>query len=224
MNINKMVDHTLLKADAKKSDVIRYCEEAKEFGFASVVVNSVNMEIVAEELKGSDVNPVAVIGFPLGASLTSVKVFETFECVRLGAKEIDMVINIGALKDRDYEAVEKDIRAVVEAANPAVVKVILETCLLTNEEIIKGSLISVKAGALFVKTSTGFSTGGATVDHIKLIRCTIEGSGKVKASGGIRNAQQAKELIEAGADRLGVGDGKLVTENYSSQNNSQSGY
>ena len=214
MNINGIIDHTILKADAKQEELLSYSDEAKEFGFASVVVNSVNIPFIAKKLKGSGINIAAVVGFPLGAMLTSVKAFETSECVKMGADEIDMVINIGALKDKDYKTVEEDIRAVVEASGDAVVKVIIETCLLSDEEKIMASNLSVKAGANFVKTSTGFSTGGATTGDIELIKKTVGDSALVKASGGVRSLEQALDLINAGTDRIGAGDGKLLGKRY----------
>lgn len=214
MNIAKMIDHTVLKADAKTDTIIRLCEEAKEYGFASVCVNSCHVPLVAKSLKGSSVKTCCVVGFPLGAMLSSVKAFETSESIRLGAEEIDMVINIGAVKDGDYDLVYKDIKAVVDAANrKAIVKVIIETCLLTNEEKVKVCELSVKAGADFVKTSTGFSTGGATVSDISLMKKTVGNKAFVKASGGIRTIEDAMSVIEAGADRIGTSNGiNLVSE------------
>lgn len=168
MNLNRMIDHTMLKADATKETIIRYCREAKEHEFASVCVNTCFVPLVADELKGSEVKTCCVVGFPLGAMLTTAKAFEASEAVKAGADEVDMVINISALKDKDDNYVEDDIRAVVEASKGAVVKVIIETCLLTDEEKVRACELSVKAGADFVKTSTGFSTGGATVEDVAL--------------------------------------------------------
>lgn len=210
MKMNGMIDHTMLKADSKKETIVRYCAEAKEYGFASVCVNSFHVPTVAEELKDSDVKTCCVVGFPLGAMLTSAKAFEASESVKAGADEVDMVINIGALKDKDYDAVYKDIAAVVEASKPAIVKVIIETCLLTDEEKVKACELSVKAKAAFVKTSTGFSTGGATAEDVALMKKTVEGQALVKASGGIRTPKDAQKMIEAGADRIGAGNGIVL--------------
>lgn len=168
MNIAGMIDHTMLKADASSETIRRYCREAKEHGFASVCVNTCHVPLVAKELKGSPVKVCCVVGFPLGAMLSTAKAFETADAVKLGAEEVDMVINIGAMKDKNYKFVREDIRAVVKAASGKTVKVILETCLLDKEEIIKACELSVEAGADFVKTSTGFSTGGANVEDVAL--------------------------------------------------------
>lgn len=210
MDIAQKIDHTMLKADVSRETIIRYCKEAKNYKFASVVVNSAFVPLVARELEGSGVTTCCVVGFPLGAMLPSAKAFEAAEAVKAGAQEIDMVINISALKDGDEAFVEADIRAVAEASKGALVKVIIETCLLTDEEKIKACELSVKAGADFVKTSTGFSTGGATVADIALMKKTVAGKALVKASGGIRTPEEAKALIEAGADRIGAGNGVLL--------------
>mgnify|MGYP002389677789 CR=1 FL=1 len=207
MNIAKKIDHTVLKADATVETVKKYCQEAKEYGFASVCVNSCHVPLVAQELKGSGVKTCCVVGFPLGAMLTSAKAFEAAECVKAGAEEVDMVINIGAVKDKNWDLVLEDIKAVVEASKPAIVKVIIETCLLTDEEKVKVCELSKEAGAAFVKTSTGFSTGGATVEDVKLMKQVVGDELEVKASGGIRTAEFAKELLEAGADRIGASNG-----------------
>ena len=207
MGIAQMIDHTMLKADASRETIVRYCKEAREHKFASVCVNSAFAPLVAKELEGSGVKTCCVVGFPLGAMLTTAKAFEAAEAVKAGAQEIDMVINISALKDKDYSFVEEDIRAVVEASGDALVKVIIETCLLTDEEKVKACELSVKAGAAFVKTSTGFSTGGATAADVALMKKTVDGKALVKASGGIRTPEDAKALIEAGADRIGAGNG-----------------
>ena len=199
MNLNRMIDHTMLKADATKETIIRYCREAKEHEFASVCVNTCFVPLVADELKGSEVKTCCVVGFPLGAMLTTAKAFEASEAVKAGADEVDMVINISALKDKDDNYVEDDIRAVVEASKGAVVKVIIETCLLTDEEKVRACELSVKAGADFVKTSTGFSTGGATVEDVALMKKTVDGRAKVKASGGIRTPEAAKALVKHSA-------------------------
>lgn len=210
MNIAGMIDHTMLKADASSETIRRYCREAKEHGFASVCVNTCHVPLVAKELKGSPVKVCCVVGFPLGAMLSTAKAFETAEAVKLGAEEVDMVINIGAMKDKNYKFVREDIRAVVKAASGKTVKVILETCLLDKEEIIKACELSVEAGADFVKTSTGFSTGGANVEDVALMKHTVGGKARVKASGGIRTPEQAEALIRAGADRIGAGNGLVL--------------
>lgn len=211
--LSRFIDHTILKADAKRSDVKRLCEEAKKYGFASVCVNSCHIEFVAKELEGTDVLPCCVVGFPLGAMLTEGKADETRASVRRGAKEIDMVINIGAAKEGDWELVENDIKAVVDAAGDALVKVIIETCLLTDEEKVLACRAAKKAGAGYVKTSTGFSTGGATLEDVRLMRKTVGAEMGVKASGGIRDYETAVKMIEAGASRLGTSSGvKLVSK------------
>ena len=210
MNIAGMIDHTMLKADASLETIRRYCREAKEYGFASVCVNTCHVPLVAKELKGSPVKVCCVVGFPLGAMLSTAKAFETAEAVKLGAEEVDMVINIGAVKDKNYKFVREDIRAVVKAASGKTVKVILETCLLDKEEIIKACELSVEAGADFVKTSTGFSTGGANVEDVALMKHTVGEKARVKASGGIRTPEQAEALIRAGADRIGAGNGLVL--------------
>ena len=211
MDFAKIIDHTMLKADSTRETIQRYCAEAKQYGFASVCVNSCHAALVAAELKGTGINTCCVVGFPLGAMITEAKAFEAKAAVAAGADEVDMVINIGAIKDQDMAFVEQDIKAVVEAAKPAIVKVIIETCLLTDEEKTAACEASVRAGAAFVKTSTGFSTGGATVHDVALMKQAVKGQAKVKASGGIRTPEFTAELVEAGADRIGAGDGvKLV--------------
>ena len=210
MSIAKMIDHTMLKADASEKTILRYCREAKEYGFASICVNTCFVPLVAKELKGSGVKTCCVVGFPLGAMSTSAKAFEAKQAVADGAEEVDMVINIGAMKDARFDFVKKDIEAVGEASKPAIVKVIIETCLLTDEEKVKACELSVEAGAAVVKTSTGFSTGGATVADVKLMKETVGDRAKVKASGGIRTPEDAKALIEAGADRIGAGNGIVL--------------
>jgi deoxyribose-phosphate aldolase len=210
MDIAKMIDHTMLKADATKDTILRYCEEAKDNGFASVCVNSSYVALVAKALQGSGVHTCTVVGFPLGAMSTKAKAFEAKQAVEDGACEVDMVLHIGVLKDKDYLYVKEDIRAVVMASKPALVKVILETCLLNKEEIRIASALSEEAGADFIKTSTGFSTGGATVEDIRIMKESVSPKMKLKASGGIRSREFAEELIAAGADRLGVGNGLLL--------------
>lgn len=200
----KLFDHTILKADATKEAVIKICQEAKEYGFMSVCVNSYYTSLVADELAGSDVKVCTVVGFPLGQMSTAAKVAETMIAVADGADEIDMVINVGALKDGDYDVVLADIKAVKKACGDALLKVIIETCLLTKEEKVKACEISKEAGADYVKTSTGFSTGGATAEDVKLMRECVGNIMGVKASGGIRDKQTATAMIEAGASRLGT--------------------
>ncbi|WP_439742082.1 deoxyribose-phosphate aldolase [Bacillus pseudomycoides] len=205
MNIAKLIDHTVLKPDTKKEDVMKVLEEAKKYNFASVCINPTWVKLAAEELAGYDVDVCTVIGFPLGANTTETKVFETKDVIAKGATEVDMVINVGALKDGDKKFVENDIREVVEAAKgKALVKVIIETCLLTDEEKVRACELSVKAGADFVKTSTGFSTGGATAEDIALMRKTVGENVGVKASGGVRTREDAEKMIEAGASRIGA--------------------
>lgn len=210
MNIEQMIDHTMLKPEATQETIRRYCAEARTYGFASVCVNSCHVPLVAAELQGTEVKTCCVVGFPLGAMLTEAKVFEAQVAVKAGAQEIDMVINIGGIKDGNMDFVTEDIRRVVEGAKPAVVKVIIETCLLNNEEKIAACKAVLLAGAAFVKTSTGFSTGGATVDDIKLMRQTVGKQAQVKASGSIRTHEFACQLVEAGADRIGAGNGIVL--------------
>lgn len=204
MELNKYIDHTILKANATKEEVEKICDEAIEYKFASVCVNTCYTALVSQKLKGSGVASCVVVGFPLGAMMTEAKAHEAKLAVSAGANEVDMVINIGALKGQDYEFVEKDIKAVVEASKPALVKVIIETCLLTDKEKVKACEIAVKAGAHFVKTSTGFSTGGATKEDIVLMRKTVGPDIGVKASGGVRAYESAMEMINAGASRIGA--------------------
>ena len=208
--IANKIDHTMLKPEATTETIRRYCKEAKEYGFASVCVNTYHVPLVAEELKDTDVKTCCVVGFPLGAMSTAAKAFEAKHAVEEGAEEVDMVLNIGAVKDGNYDFVKEDIAAVVEASKPAIVKVIIETCLLTDEEKRKVCLLSVEAGAAFVKTSTGFSTGGATPEDVSLMRETVGERAQVKASGGIRTPEDAKKMLEAGADRIGAGNGVVL--------------
>ncbi|MBV7391829.1 MULTISPECIES: deoxyribose-phosphate aldolase [Enterococcus] len=211
MELNRMIDHTLLKADATKAEVLKIIEEAKKYRFYSVCLNPTWVELAAKELKGEPVAVCTVIGFPLGANTTATKAFEANDAIENGADEVDMVINIGALKDQDYDKVQKDIEAVVAVAkDKALVKVIIETSLLNHEEKIKASQLAKVAGADFVKTSTGFSTGGATIDDVKLMRATVGPEMGVKASGGIHNAEEALAMIEAGATRLGASSGVAI--------------
>ncbi|HDX9577565.1 TPA: deoxyribose-phosphate aldolase [Bacillus pseudomycoides] len=208
MNYAKLIDHTALKPDTKKEVIVTLCEEARQHDFASVCVNPTWIETAAELLKGTDVKVCTVIGFPLGANTPETKAFETTDAIVKGATEVDMVINIGALKDKNDALVERDVRAVVEAAKgKALVKVIIETCLLTEEEKVRACELSVKAGTDFVKTSTGFSTGGATVEDITLMRKTVGLNIGVKASGGVRDEAGMDAMIEAGATRIGTSSG-----------------
>ena len=212
MEKKKYIDHTLLKADAKQSDIETLCAEAKEHDFASVCVNTYWVSLCAELLHGTDVKVCCVVGFPLGAMSTKAKAFETAEACANGAQEIDMVINVGELKAKHDAAVLADIKAVVEAANGACVKVILENCLLTKEEIIRACRLCVEAKATFVKTSTGFSTGGATIEDVQLMKDAVAGHCKVKAAGGIRTPEEMEAMIEAGADRIGTSAGVRLIE------------
>ena len=197
-----MIDHTVLKAMTTQEDVIKICNEAKENGFFSVCINPTHIEFVKKQLEGSNCT---VIGFPLGSNTPEVKDFETKDAIAKGADEVDMVINIGALKDKNYDLVERDIKAVVDAADKkALVKVIIETCYLTDEEKKIACELAVKAGTDYVKTSTGFGTGGSTPADIKLMRETVGENIGVKASGGVRNEKDAIAVIEAGASRIGA--------------------
>ncbi|WP_186577978.1 deoxyribose-phosphate aldolase [Aquibacillus kalidii] len=216
-NLAKYIDHTALKADTTKEQIIAVCEEAMQHSFYSVCVNPTWVEQAAVLLKDSDVKVCTVIGFPLGANTTEVKAAETKDAIAKGATEVDMVINIAALKDRENEKVEKDIRSVVEAAKgKALVKVIIETSLLTDEEKMVACNLAVKAGADFVKTSTGFSTGGATVEDIRLMRETVGPNLGVKASGGVRDRETAIAMINAGATRVGASASVAIVKGESS--------
>lgn len=208
MNINKLIDHTALKPNTNKESILKLIAEAKTYDFASVCVNPCWVALAHQELKNTDVKVCTVIGFPLGANTTEVKVFETKDAIEKGAQEIDMVINIAMLKDKEYDYVENEIHQIVEAAkDKAIVKVIIETCLLTDEEKIKACELSQKAGADFVKTSTGFSTGGATVHDIALMRKAVGAEMGVKASGGVHTHEEALAMVEAGATRIGASAG-----------------
>ena len=207
-----MMDHTLLKAVATPDQIITICQEAKSINAASVCVNPCNVATVKEQLKGSSVKVCTVIGFPLGANTPETKAFETKDAIANGAEEVDMVINIGALKAGDYDTVLKDIKSVVNAAAGVLVKVIIETCYLTDEEKTKVCKLAKEAGADFVKTSTGFGTGGATAHDVSLMKAAVEGSLKVQASGGIRTLTDVQPVLEAGADRLGVSASLAILE------------
>lgn len=220
-NVAGMIDHTLLKPDASKQQIETLCQEAREYKFFSVCVNPTWVRTSKELLKDSGVKVCTVIGFPLGATTTETKAFETKNAIDHGAEEVDMVINIGALKDKNDEFVENDIRAVVkEAKGRALTKVIIETSLLTTEEKIRACELAVKAGADYVKTSTGFSTGGATLEDIELMRKTVGPNIGVKASGGVRSTEDAENMMEAGATRIGASssvailNGLTATSNY----------
>ena len=209
----KYIDHTLLKQDATTAQIVKVCDEAKEYHFASVCVNPSRIRLVADELRGSDVTPCCVVGFPLGAVPSESKAAETAVAVRNGAREIDMVIDVGAAKDGNWVYVERDIAAVKEACGPAKLKVIIETCLLTDEEKVQACLAAKRANADFVKTSTGFSKAGATVEDVRLMRETVGPDMGVKAAGGIHNREEAQAMIDAGASRIGASSGiAIVTE------------
>ncbi|HFU4460431.1 TPA: deoxyribose-phosphate aldolase [Streptococcus suis] len=210
MKLNKYIDHTILKLETSKEQVAQILAEAKEYDFASVCVNPTWVAYATQELKDSDVKVCTVIGFPLGANTPAVKAFETKDAIANGADEIDMVINVGALKSKNYDLVLEDIKAVVDASGDKLVKVIIETCLLTDEEKVKACELSKEAGADFVKTSTGFSIGGATVEDVALMRKTVGAEMGVKASGGARSYEDAIAFIEAGATRIGASSGVAI--------------
>ncbi|WP_310551655.1 deoxyribose-phosphate aldolase [Paenibacillus glufosinatiresistens] len=212
--LSRMIDHTLLKADARKEDIVKLAEEAKLYKFASVCVNPAWVSVASEVLKDTpEVKVCTVIGFPLGASTPETKAYETSDAIAKGAGEVDMVINIGALKSGDDALVQRDIAAVVEAAKgKALTKVIIETCLLTDEEKVRACELAVQAGADYVKTSTGFSTGGATKEDIALMRRTVGPDIGVKASGGVRSAEDALIMIGAGATRIGTSGGVAIAK------------
>ena len=219
LNIAKMIDHTLLKPDATQQEIAQLCFEARKYGFASVCVNPTWVSLCAQLLKGSEVKVCTVIGFPLGATSSETKAFETETAIQQGATEIDMVINIGALKARDLDTVARDIRGVVNAAHRhgIIVKVIIETTLLTDEEKTLASLTAKEAGADFVKTSTGFAGGGATVHDVELMRRAVGPQMGVKASGGVRTYEDAASMIKAGATRIGASAGVKIIQGPGSQ-------
>lgn len=212
MKLNKLIDHTLLKPEATKAQIEKLCGEAAEYDFKSVCVNPYYVKYAKELLKGSNVLVCTVIGFPLGQNTTEVKVMETKDAIQNGADEIDMVINIGALKSKDENYVLNEIKEIRNACKGKTLKVIIETCLLTDEEKITVCKLSKEAGADFVKTSTGFSTHGATVEDVKLMRETVGEDIGVKASGGIRDRETALKMVEAGATRLGVSAGVEIVK------------
>lgn len=210
MKLNKFIDHTILKPETTQEQVEKILSEAKEYDFASVCVNPTWVSLAAESLKDSDVKICTVIGFPLGANTSAVKAFETEDAIANGADEIDMVINVGALKAGNDALVLDDIKAVVDASGDKLVKVIIETCLLTDDEKVRACQLSKEAGADYVKTSTGFSTGGATVADVALMRKTVGPDMGVKASGGARSYEDAIAFIEAGASRIGASSGVAI--------------
>lgn len=212
MNVAKYIDHTLLKPDSTREQIDKILEEAKKYQFKSVCINPTHVSYASQQLLDTDVLVCTVIGFPLGATTTDVKVFETENAIKNGASEIDMVINIGALKDQRYDEVQKDIEGVIAAANGKTVKVIIETVLLTDEEKVKGCELAEKAGATFVKTSTGFAGGGATPEDVKLMKDTVGNRLEVKASGGVRSLEDFEKMIEAGATRIGASAGVQIIE------------
>lgn len=218
-NYASMIDHTLLKADATRDQIEKICEEAKNYEFASVCVNPTWVNLSSQLLANTNVKVCTVIGFPLGATTSEVKAFETKNAIDNGAQEIDMVINIGALKNKEYDIVRDDIKAVVDAANGTLVKVIIETSLLTDDEKVKACELSVEAGADFVKTSTGFSTGGATSEDVALMRKTVGPDIGVKASGGVRSLEDMKKMVEAGATRIGASSGVAIINGLTSESN-----
>lgn len=210
MKYNKTIDHTLLKQDATRAQVIELCKEAREYDFMSVCINPGFVALSKKELAGSDVKVCTVIGFPLGASTQETKVFEAQNAIDNGADELDMVINVSDLKDKKFDKVLEEITAIKKTAGDRILKVILETCLLTDEEIVKASELSVQAGANFVKTSTGFSTGGATAEAVALMKKTVGDKAEVKASGGIRSLEDVKTMVEHGATRIGASSGVAI--------------
>ena len=211
MQYNKLIDHTLLKQDASPEQIVNLCEEAKKFDFMSVCVNPAYVPLAASCLKGSDVKVCTVIGFPLGMNLTKTKVEEAVLCVKEGAQEVDMVINVGMLKAGHDDYVREEIREIKQAVGSKIIlKVIIESCLLNNDEIVRACKAAKEAGADFVKTSTGFSTGGATVEAVKLMRETVGPEMGVKASGGVRTHEDLLKMVEAGANRIGTSSGAKI--------------
>ena len=212
MKLAKYIDHTLLKADASLEAIKKLCDEAREYDFKSVCVNTCNIEFCRKQLEGSDVLVCCVIGFPLGAMTTESKVFETRDAISKGADEVDMVINIGRLKDNDLEYVTNEIRQIKEACGDKVLKVIIETCLLTDEEKVNACRCILEAGADFVKTSTGFSTGGATFEDVALLKKTVKDNCLIKAAGGVKTKDDFLKMIELGANRIGTSSGTKLIE------------
>lgn len=218
MEINKYIDHTLLKATASKHDIIQLCKEAIQYNFFSVCVNSCYVSLAKQQLQNSDVKVCCVIGFPLGAMSTQAKIAETKQAIRDGAHEIDMVINVGLLKSKDFDAVWKDIEGVKKCIPNNILKVILETCYLEDLEIIKACELALLSGVDFIKTSTGFGTGGATVNDVILMKSVAQEKTKIKVSGGIKDYKTAMEYINLGANRLGTSSGiAIITEKTSTE-------
>ncbi|HHT55961.1 MAG TPA: deoxyribose-phosphate aldolase [Acholeplasma sp.] len=224
MELNKYIDHTKLGANVSKTQIDQLIEEAKKYNFKSVCVNPIWVKYAKEQLKGTDVLVCTVIGFPHGTHTAIVKTQETLDAVINGADEIDMVINVSALKSGDYETILDEIRGVVVSAGDLVVKVIIETCYLTNEEIVKACELSVEAGAAFVKTSTGFGTAGATVEHVTLMKKTVKDEALVKASGGVRTYEDAIKMINAGASRIGTSNGVDIVLKKEKKNDTNTTY
>ncbi|MDX1751711.1 MAG: deoxyribose-phosphate aldolase [Salinimicrobium sediminis] len=210
MEINKYIDHTILKATATEEDIIQLCKEAVEYDFFSVCVNSGYVSLAKKNLSGSNVKVCTVVGFPLGAMSTTAKVFEATKALEDGAEEVDMVINIGELKSKNFQKVEEEIAEIKKAIGDKVLKVIIETCYLTPEEIVEASELAVKAKADFVKTSTGFGNDGAKLENIELMKNAVDGQAKIKASGGIKNLDTALSYIEAGVERIGTSSGVSI--------------
>ena len=218
-NINKLIDHTLLKAFATKDEIAKICEEAKQYDFKSVCVNPANIKFAKEYLEGSDVLVCTVIGFPLGANTVETKTFETINAIQHGADEIDMVINVGKAKEHDYDYIEEEIASVVKVSGGRTVKVIIETCYLTDEEKAEVCKRATNAKATFVKTSTGFGTGGATKEDVALMKASISDDMFVKASGGVRNYDDLVTMVNAGASRIGASSGVAIMNNKESKEN-----
>ncbi len=216
MQINKFIDHTLLKAFATKEDITKICEEAVKYNFKSVCVNPANVALAKKLLEGSDVLVCTVIGFPLGANVPEIKALEAMMAIKDGADEIDMVINVGKAKEHDFDYIEKEIALVVASSASKCVKVIIETCYLTDEEKAECCKAAMRANATFVKTSTGFGTGGATPEDVALMRTVVGDTMGVKASGGVRNLQDLEAMVEAGATRIGASSGVAIMQNASS--------
>lgn len=219
MEINKYIDHTFLKATATKKDIVKLCNEAKEYNFYAVCVNGSYVSLAKKELQSSSVKIAAVIGFPLGAMTTEAKVFEAKNCIEKGASEIDMVINVGKLLDNEFDYVENEIRLIKQAIGNNVLKVIFENCYLSKKQIKKASELAVNAGADFVKTSTGFGTGGATFNDVQLMKEVVKDKAQIKAAGGVRDKETAEKYIQMGVTRLGTSSGvSLVTKGISDKN------
>lgn len=219
MKLNKFIDHTLLKATATKNEIKVICDEAIKYGFYAICVNGCYVELAKQNLKNSEVKVAAVIGFPLGANTTQTKVFEAKTCIEKGASEIDMVLNVGKLLDNEFEYIENEIQLIKEAIGKNVLKVILETCYLTNKQIEIACQLAINAGADFVKTSTGFGTNGATLEDVQLMKNIVKDKAQIKASGGIKNIEMAKKYIKIGVTRLGTSSGVLlVTKGVSDKN------